>query len=138
VYVERPDGSLRCRWVKAPSNGELSHLTQFLARRIGRYLERQGLLERDAENSYLAGDGHVASIYVGPDWLRQGIGIKLLSGVLRLHPEPTSDRCYAEASIFSLPLFKRCGFRQIGSERAERSGVSFERFPVERVATTGE
>lgn len=27
-----------------------------LARRIGRYLERQGLLERDAENSYLAGD----------------------------------------------------------------------------------
>jgi hypothetical protein len=25
-------------------------------RRIGRYLERQGLLERDAENSYLAGD----------------------------------------------------------------------------------
>ena len=57
VYVERPDGSLRCRWVKSPSNGELFHLTQFLARRIGRYLERQGLLERDAENSYLAGNG---------------------------------------------------------------------------------
>ena len=27
-----------------------------LPRRIGRFLERQGLLERDAENSYLAGD----------------------------------------------------------------------------------
>jgi hypothetical protein len=30
-------------------------LTESLALRIGRFLERQGLLERDAENSYLAG-----------------------------------------------------------------------------------
>jgi hypothetical protein len=44
-------------WVKAPSGAELTRLTQTLARRIGRHLERQGLLERDAENSYLAGDG---------------------------------------------------------------------------------
>ena len=36
---------------------ELSRLTHTLARRIGRYLERQRVLERDAENSYLAGDG---------------------------------------------------------------------------------
>jgi hypothetical protein len=60
VYVERPDGALRFRWVKAPSGTELTRLTQTLARRIGRYLERQGLLERDAENSYLAGDEHQA------------------------------------------------------------------------------
>ena len=56
VYVEGPDGSLRFRWVKAPTSAELARLTQTLALRIGRYLERQGLLERDAENSYLAGD----------------------------------------------------------------------------------
>ena len=56
VYVERPDGSLRFRWVKAPTSTGSGWLTQALARRIGRYLERQGLLERDAENSYLAGD----------------------------------------------------------------------------------
>lgn len=30
-------------------------LTQALALRIGRYLEGQGLLAREAENSYLAG-----------------------------------------------------------------------------------
>jgi hypothetical protein len=42
--------------MKAPTSAELGGLTQTLARRIGRYLERQGLLERDAENSYLAGD----------------------------------------------------------------------------------
>ena len=57
VYVERSDGTLHFRWVKAPSGAELVRLTQTLAQRIGRYLERQGLLERDAENSYLAGDG---------------------------------------------------------------------------------
>ena len=56
VYVERLDGSLRFRWVKAPTSAELAELTQTLARRIGRFLERQGMLERDAENSYLAGD----------------------------------------------------------------------------------
>ena len=57
VYIERPDGSLRFRWVKVPSSGaELTRLTQTLALRIGRYLERQGLVERDAENSHLAGD----------------------------------------------------------------------------------
>ena len=56
VYAERADGSLRFRWVKAPTSEELTRLTQTLAHRIGRYLERQGLLERDAQNCYLAGD----------------------------------------------------------------------------------
>jgi hypothetical protein len=56
VYVECPGGALRFRWVKAPTSAELAQLTQTLALRIGRYHERQGLLERDAENSYLVGD----------------------------------------------------------------------------------
>lgn len=57
VYVERPDGSLRFRGVKAPTSGELTRLAQTLALRVGRLLELQGLLERDVENSYLAGEG---------------------------------------------------------------------------------
>ena len=57
AYIERPDGTLHFRWVKAPTSAELTRLTQTLAARVGRYLERHGLLERDAENSYLAGDG---------------------------------------------------------------------------------
>jgi hypothetical protein len=39
-YIEHPDGSLRFRWVKAPTSAELAGLTQTLARRIGRFLER--------------------------------------------------------------------------------------------------
>ena len=53
VYVERPNGSVRFRWVKASTSAELTALTHTIARRVGRYLERRGLIERDAENSYL-------------------------------------------------------------------------------------
>ena len=54
VYVDRHDGSTRFRWVSSPTTQELTQLAQTIARRVGRYLARQGLLERDAENSHLA------------------------------------------------------------------------------------
>ena len=56
VYIERCNGLSRLRWVKAPTSRELAQLAHTIAQRVGRFLERQGLLERDAENSYLAGD----------------------------------------------------------------------------------
>jgi hypothetical protein len=42
--------------VKASTSAELTQLTHTIAQRVARCLERQGLLERDAENSYLAAD----------------------------------------------------------------------------------
>jgi len=60
VYIDSAGRShARFRWVKAPTSDELTQLTHTIAQRVGRYLERQGLLVRDAENSYLtliAGD----------------------------------------------------------------------------------
>ena len=57
VYVDSANGSsARFRWVKAPTSADLTHLTHTIAQRVGRCLERQGLLERDAANSYLSGD----------------------------------------------------------------------------------
>ena len=56
VYVDHPDRKIRFRWVKAPTSQELTQLAHTIAHRVGRFLERQGLLERDAENSYLAWD----------------------------------------------------------------------------------
>jgi len=56
VYADFPDGSTHFRWVRAPTSAELTQLAHTIAYRVGRYLERQGLLERDAENSYLASD----------------------------------------------------------------------------------
>jgi hypothetical protein len=51
VYIDGANGAAtRFRWVKAPMSEEPTHLAQ----RIGRFLERQGLLERDPANGYLA------------------------------------------------------------------------------------
>jgi len=58
IYIEGVHGSPpRFRWVKAPTSDELTHLTHTIAHRVARYLERQGLLVRDAGNSYLTAEG---------------------------------------------------------------------------------
>ena len=56
VYVDGPHGLARFRWVKAPTSEELCRLAHTIAHRVGRFLERKGLLERDMENRYLASD----------------------------------------------------------------------------------
>jgi hypothetical protein len=56
AYADRQDGTARFRRVGSPTNQELTRLTQIIARRVGRFLEGQGLLERDAENNYLITD----------------------------------------------------------------------------------
>lgn len=40
VCIARAHGRLRFRWVKVPLSTELAHLTDTIARRVGRYLER--------------------------------------------------------------------------------------------------
>ena len=58
VYIDSTHGSRpRFRWVKAPTGDELTQLTHTIAHRVARYLERQGLLVRDAGNSYLTAEG---------------------------------------------------------------------------------
>jgi len=58
VYIDSADGSrARFRWAKAPSSEDLTQLTHTIAHRVARYLERQGLLVRDAGNSYLTAEG---------------------------------------------------------------------------------
>lgn len=53
VYIQDKWGKTRFHRVKAPSVDELNTLAHTLSQRIARFLERRGLLERDAENSYL-------------------------------------------------------------------------------------
>jgi hypothetical protein len=49
------------RRAKAPTTDELTKLTYTIARRVGRYLERRGLLERDTGNCYLTPEAMNAS-----------------------------------------------------------------------------
>ena len=44
---------MRFQSIKSPTSEELARLTHTIAKRIGRFLERRGLLVRDAESSYL-------------------------------------------------------------------------------------
>ena len=55
VYVERGNG-LRFRWVREPTSAELTQLTHTIAQRTACFLERRGLLERDAEQAYLSAE----------------------------------------------------------------------------------
>jgi ribosomal protein S27E len=56
VYRREGEGRLRFVPVPAPSTDELKCLVQRMAERIGRSLERAGLITRDIENAYLAFD----------------------------------------------------------------------------------
>ena len=89
------EGSLRFRWVKAPTSAELARLTQILALCIGRYLERQGPLECDAENSYLAGDaleaGPMEQLVVSSITYRIAIGPQQGRKVFSLQTLPACD-----------------------------------------------
>jgi len=62
VYIGGAGGHpMRFRRVKAPTKSELTRLTHTIAQRVGRYLERQGLLERDTGNIYLTQEAEDAS-----------------------------------------------------------------------------
>jgi len=56
VYLSgNADTPPRFHWVKAPTSNELTQLTHRMAERIGRILERRGLLERDTGDCMDAG-----------------------------------------------------------------------------------
>ena len=53
VYAEDDYGKQSFHRVKAPTHDELNTLVHTLSHRIARCLEKRGLLERDAENTWL-------------------------------------------------------------------------------------
>ena len=53
VYRRKKNGGLVCHRVKAPSTNELNSLVAKTSQRIARHLQKQGLLKREDENSYL-------------------------------------------------------------------------------------
>lgn len=56
VYLDQANSNAQFQWVMAPTSAELTQVTHTIANLVDRFLERQGLLERDAENSYLTCD----------------------------------------------------------------------------------
>ena len=77
-------------------------------------------------------DGHVVSLYVRSDRARRGVGARLLEAVLEQARARGIPRLYAEASLFSRPVFESHGFHCERTERVERRGALFERFRMVR------
>lgn len=108
VYAEQAEGKLRSYPTKAPTERELNRLTHTLAHRIGLYLGRQGLLELDVENSYLAGDeletGPMAELQSASITYRVAIGRQQGRKVFTLQTLPAID------DVFEVGTGKVAGF----------------------------
>jgi len=141
VYRREGEGRLRFVPVPAPSTEELKDLVQRIAERIGRSLERSGLITRDIENAYLAFDpGEEAPIH---GLLGSSITYRIATGpragqkVFTLPAEPDAPRPQvAESSDFSL----HAGIAAKASQRdkVERLARYVSRPPVatERLSLT--
>jgi hypothetical protein len=77
VYPTTPWGKSRFRRTKAPDRQELTKLVHTIRHRVAGFLEREGSLERDEENSYLnleEGDKDPMQQVLG-SWVRYRIAI---------------------------------------------------------------
>ncbi len=57
IYTRNRHGKTRFQRTIAPNQQELAKLIHTISHRVARFLERQGILKRDEENSYLQLDG---------------------------------------------------------------------------------
>ena len=57
VYAKNKLGKTTFQRTNAPDQQELTILVHTISHRVARFLERQGVLERDEENSYLQLEG---------------------------------------------------------------------------------
>jgi ribosomal protein S27E len=115
AYREKP----RFQRVKAPNKDELEDLVQLISQRVGRCLERQGLLEQDTESAWLdldpaedtdampqiLGSSVSYRIAVGPQQGRKAFMIRTIRPLDR--PDPALERV-AKANGFSLHAGVSC------------------------------
>jgi hypothetical protein len=119
VYVYRDNRPPRFQRVKAPDKGELEELVQLISQRVGRCLERKGLLEQDTESAWLdldpaedtdampqiLGSSISYRIAVGPQQGRKAFMIRTIRPLDR--PDPGLERV-AKANGFSLHAGVSC------------------------------
>jgi hypothetical protein len=67
IYTENKFGKTRFQRTNAPDQRELTELVRTISHRVAGFLEREGILERDEENSYLNLEG-------GEDPMQQVLG----------------------------------------------------------------
>lgn len=73
-------------------------------------------------------DGEVRSLYVQADHLRRGLGSALLAHALQQARAHGLEHFEAWATPFSVPVFRRAGFRLQRTVEQAWKGVVFERY----------
>jgi len=81
--------------------------------------------------SGIESNGHIASLYVDPEYCRQGIATNLLKHIINYAQINNYSLLYAEASFFSKNVFLRTGFQITNLEYVKYNDVYFQRFRVE-------
>jgi hypothetical protein len=129
VYVYRDNRPPRFQRVKAPNKDEVEDLVQRISQRVGRCLERQGLLEHDTESAWLKldpaedtdampqllGSSITYRIAIGPQQGRKAFMIRTIRPLDR--PDSGLERV-AKANGFSLHAGVSCEGHQ--KEKRER------------------
>jgi putative acetyltransferase len=77
-------------------------------------------------------DGHLDHMYVHRRFQRRGVASALYRCIEREALSRGVNRIFTEASITARPFFERIGFRVIASQTAERRGISFLNYRMER------
>jgi len=114
VYIDpRHSNDTRFRRVKAPTCEELTKLTHTIAHRVGCYLERQGLLERDTGNCYLTSEAMSAS---DEDPSNHLLGSSI---TYRIAVGPQQGR-----KVMTLQTFANCGDSQFTTRVGNFAGFS--------------
>ena len=81
AYIQAPYRKLRFRQIAPPTKDELETLLHSISHRTARFLERKGLIERDAENSYLSlGDLDADEAAAMPDLYGHSITYRIALG----------------------------------------------------------
>jgi hypothetical protein len=118
VYVTDGAGPPEFRPVPSPGTAELqAPVQQLIGERIGRLLEKRGLIERDAENAWLSGDpvpvGSLDHLIGHSINYRIAIGPRVGQKVLTLQTVPTPSRHvrYAPRSRTSTARRTSCSSR---------------------------
>jgi len=127
VYIENKHGGLCFKRCKAPSHETLQQLVHRISHRVARYLEKQGYLQRDEENSYALLDGLDETDAALHHWQGCAITYRIAMGsqtgrkVMTLQTLPATDEPFG-----SDRLAKGAGF-------SLHAGVSAEAHEIEKV-----
>jgi putative acetyltransferase len=79
-----------------------------------------------------AANGHIELLYVAPGYARQGIASTLLQHAESALIAQAVHTFFTEASLVAEPFFSRHGFHIVEEQQAERRGITFRRYAMQK------